>query len=443
MIYKNVNFFLGTVLTPEGGELDPRINMAMVRKIVINQIVQETGSCIWINYDYIFDPRSDELQAVLKTQDPTKILESYQGCREMADQISRVLKEFGAIIIHDSTKQIVIEGYHKDHNAYESTLRKEIDCIFAKTMVDCNNATSLLRRIRHGELGFVKPESKGMIPSCQIDIKADPIFNNIIYGEVDGDPQPDKIKSRLADKSKKLLAFGFPTTARGMVAGKDHVFIRSLLPSILKTISREEFEKFNIVIYIGIDHDDAVLDDHVYRSTFRKQAEWLIGEKPIALRMFRLPNTHRVAMLWSMLFVKAMQDGADYFYQVNDDLTLVTPNWLTNFTSILDSNNGFGVVGPWDEFNELKCQVLTMSMVSRVHYDIFGTYYPVEMRDWKTDRWLTWVYGKNYTTCTKDFIANNGSAPTRYAYCDFLAWRILLEKGQRQIAEWKIKHNFK
>ena len=416
--------------------------MEIVKKLVLNQIVQEAGSCIWINFDYIFDPRPSELQAALQSQDPVKILESYQHCREMADQVARVLKEFGAFITHNPSKQVVVEGYHKGHIAYESTLSKEIDCFFGKKVENCKNTTLMLRQIKHGDMGFSKLNPKGMTPSCQIDIKETPVFNNVIYKEVDDDLQPDHIKSRLADKSKKFLAFGFPTTFRGMVEGKEHVFIRALLPSILKTVSQKEFEEFNIVIYIGFDHDDPVLDDYAHRSTIRKQAENLIGDKPIAIRMFRLPNTHRVAMLWSMLFVRAMRDGADYFYQVNDDLTLITPNWLTNFTATLDKNQGFGIVGPWDEFNELKCQVLTMSMVSRVHYDIFGTYYPVEMKDWKTDRLLTWVYGKNYTTCSRDFIANNGAAPTRYAYCDFLAWRIILEKWQQKIAEWKAKHNF-
>ena len=444
MIYKNVNFFLGTVLSPEGGGLDSRVSMGTVRKLLINQVVQEAGSCIWINLNYIFDPRPSELQAALQSQDPVKILESYQHCREMADQIARVLKEFGAIIAYVPNEHVVFEGHYKDHVAYESTLKREIECLFARKIDNCKDTTSMLRVIKQADLGFTMPEPKGLTPpGCQLDIKDAPVFNNVIYGEVDGDQQPENIKSRLADKSKKFLAFGFPTTHKGMVGGKEHVFIRALLPSILKTVSRKEFEEFNIVIYIGFDHDDPVMDNSVHRSTIRKQAENLIGDKPIALRMFRFPNTHRVAMLWSMLFVKAMRDGADYFYQVNDDLTLVTPNWLTNFTATLDEHQGFGVVGPWDEFNELKCQVLTMSMVSRVHYDIFGTYYPVEMMNWKTDRWLTWVYGKNYTTCSNEFIANNGAAPTRYSYCDFLSWRILLEKGQHQIADWKIRRNFK
>ena len=436
VVYKNANLFLGTVLDAEPGAMDPQVNMDIVRKLILDQVVRAEGKALWIDTEYIFDPRHAELQKALEKQSPSAILESYKNCREIGDHVARLQRELGAIIGKNADRKIVLEGYHKGHEAYDLTLKKELECFMGKTVPDCHKIQQPMM-VKPGDLGFVKAEPGGVTPSCQLDIRADAVYNNVLYAEADGDPQPEHVRARLLDKSKKVLAFGAPTTAKGMMAGSEHVFVRALLPSILKTVSDAEFEKFNIIIYVGFDHGDSVWDKPDIRARLRRKAHEIIGKRPIALRLYRLPNTHRVAMLWSILFVRAMKDGADYFYQVNDDLTLVTHNWLTNFTTTLDSRGGFGVVGPSDEFNNLRCQVMTMSMVTRVHYDIFGTYYPVEMKDWKTDRWLTWVYGKEATNCWKDIVANNGASSTRYAYCDFLAWRILVERGQQQIAQWK------
>ena len=162
-----------------------------------------------------------------------------------------------------------------------------------------------------------------------------------------------------------------------------------------------------------------------------------------------MPNTHRVAMLWSMLFARAIRDGADYFFQVNDDLTLETPGWLTRYTGDLDLNGGFGVAGPYDPFNNINCEILTQAMVSRKHWDIFGTLYPVALKDWKTDRWLTHVYNDdraiggygNNTFCSLDHVARNGGAKTRYKHCEFLSWVLYLEEGRERIRSYLANHN--
>jgi hypothetical protein len=159
--------------------------------------------------------------------------------------------------------------------------------------------------------------------------------------------------------------------------------------------------------------------------------------------MLQLPNAKRVALLWNLLYLHALREGAEYFYQVNDDLRLETAGWLAYFTSTLDAHAGFGVVGPADYHNGLNCSILTQSMVTPVHYEIFGMLYPVELKDWKSDRWLTYVYQPNDSHCRQDIIANNGAAPTRYQHCEFLSYVIYLEAGKRQIAEWKAKKSIK
>jgi hypothetical protein len=78
-------------------------------------------------------------------------------------------------------------------------------------------------------------------------------------------------------------------------------------------------------------------------------------------------------------------------------------------------------------------------MVSRVHFDIFkGILYPLELRDWKTDVWLTKVYGRENSFCWPEFVANNGGVKTsRYQHCPAPNWKLYLEAGRQQIDEWK------
>jgi hypothetical protein len=144
----------------------------------------------------------------------------------------------------------------------------------------------------------------------------------------------------------------------------------------------------------------------------------------------------RVAMTWNMIFAFARQLGKfDYFYQVNDDLTMKDSDWLSRFTSKIDSWNGIGVVGPSDSFNGFNCSLLTQSFVSERHFEFFGEmFYPLAFRDWKSDRWLSFVYGDNNTACWPEINATNGASGTRYEACPFPEWKIYLKQGQETIS---------
>ena len=50
---------------------------------------------------------------------------------------------------------------------------------------------------------------------------------------------------------------------------------------------------------------------------------------------------------------------------------------------------GLGVSGPVDTGN---VKLMTQTMVSRVHLEIFNTYYPPIFRNWWSDDWLNAVY---------------------------------------------------
>jgi hypothetical protein len=247
---------------------------------------------------------------------------------------------------------------------------------------------------------------------------------------------------RWQDPKMKRLAVAMPTTSKGLKGDlqAEPILFRNTVSSMLNTLQPGELDHFAITVYIGYDHDDKAFDDSTLRAGYIKKLEGMFAGKPIQAKFVRFPKTNRVGMLWSMLFVKAMKEGADYFYQVNDDLTMVTAGWLSKFTAALDGNSGFGVVGPADNHNKFNCSLLTQAMVSRTHYDIFTLFYPNELKDWKTDRWLSNVYGPEHTFCWHDYIANNGGAPTRYQHCPFLSWKIYLEAGKERIQSYLAEH---
>lgn len=64
--------------------------------------------------------------------------------------------------------------------------------------------------------------------------------------------------------------------------------------------------------------------------------------------------------------------------QVNDDLELQTTGWSTLFVGELGSHNGFGVAGPLDPF--LHGRILTQAFVGRIHFSIFGRFYPLDIK---------------------------------------------------------------
>ena len=276
-----------------------------------------------------------------------------------------------------------------------------------------------------------------------LDLREESFHSTILLPAIVETPWNEAFKALMTEPLTRKVALALPTTSKGMKIKEDEtpVFLRDLLPSFLKTVTEDEWSHTAFTIYVGYDHGDIYFEDPKNRERIVKEALALIATRPVQLKLFSLPNLKRVALLWNLLYLHALHDGMDYFYQVNDDLTMVTPGWLTYFTQTLDSRNGFGVVGPADYHNGLNCSILTQAMVTPVHYEIFGSLYPLELKDWKTDRWLTYIYQPDDMHCRQDVVANNGGAPTRYNHCEFLSYVIYVEAAKRRIVEWKTQNS--
>ena len=99
----------------------------------------------------------------------------------------------------------------------------------------------------------------------------------------------------------------------------------------------------------------------------------------------------KLGEIWSELAEIASKE-CDYIYQLGDDIEILTSEWEETFIEKLKESNNIGVVGPLDRNNK---NILTQSFVHKTHLDIFGEYYPKEIKNWHIDDWITRVYQPN------------------------------------------------
>jgi len=114
--------------------------------------------------------------------------------------------------------------------------------------------------------------------------------------------------------------------------------------------------------------------------------------------------------VWSELLSRACRAGCEYFYQLNDDIQLVSHGWAEELTETLRANPylpNFGITGPLDTNN---ARIMTQSFVHCTHLQIFDYYFPQAFRNWYSDDWATQVYGKRNTFWRRDIEVNHALA---------------------------------
>ena len=351
---------------------------------------------IWISNDYAFDP----IALDLKKADMLGETEAYKAAFSKG---RRIIESIGSEeclnIIDDSTHKLILR-------------------------TQCGRAT--VRTLYASQFGLKRIKNASKELECHVDLKGEVIENGAELVNISDFYELENISRRT---QKKKVAIAVPTTSKGTQSGKEHVLLGAMIPSLKSTLTDTELKEFEIILFIGFDKGDKYFEAN--HEMMKEEIE-SFGFKVIFLR---LAPFKRVAMTWNMIFHFARKHARfDYYYQVNDDLKMVTPGWLTKFTGALAESDGIGVVGPSDKFNGFACSLLTQAFVSDRHFQIFsGQFYPMEFRDWKSDRWLSFVYGPNRTYCWQSFEANNGAKGTRYEACPFSEWKIILDRGREVI----------
>ncbi len=211
-------------------------------------------------------------------------------------------------------------------------------------------------------------------------------------------------------KEKIKVAFLIITTSNkrdNWVTIKDSYLYNMTLKTFLLTQDKENLYKF----YIGIDKNDRIFDNENQQEEIKKFKKVFtnLDFEFIVYDNNKIPKGHHTIM-WNVLFKKAYDDNYDYFYQCGDDIVFETKGWINDSISMLKSKNDIGLTGPRNNNN----RILTQSFVSRKHMEIFGWYFPEEIKNWCCDDWYNMVYLPDYLYPLKDHYAGNNGGQPRY-----------------------------
>jgi hypothetical protein len=176
------------------------------------------------------------------------------------------------------------------------------------------------------------------------------------------------------------------------------------LPSLIETV---EPDRFRYAVAIAADAGDPWYDVPVLRPAMQAwwQERWTKKWRTRCAPPFTFyvyANT-RSRNTWAVNYAtqRGYEEGADYFYRINDDTVLHRNQWSSAFVAELAAMRpipNLGVTGPADPY--LKNEWLTHSFISRRHLEWYGTHFPFLLGNWWTDNWIQLVYSPPYPNAT-------------------------------------------
>ena len=180
-------------------------------------------------------------------------------------------------------------------------------------------------------------------------------------------------------KIQMKVAILIPSTS----SGRGWRFItQSYLYETILSLKKTAGSEHTYTIYLGHDHDDPFYVRSIIKAGFQELC-------PIVFVPLFVEKGH-VTRMWNILAKIAYDDGADYFYQCGDDILFTTPGWIGASISALSGRKNVGMTGPRNLHGNTR--ILTQSFVHRTHLDIFGHYFPEEIRNWYCDDWINDIY---------------------------------------------------
>lgn len=416
-----------------GSPMNSSLSLAddRVRLAALEVIVGRAGHAVWMS-PHVAVPETSVLERVR----------------------AEMVKE-GHILVRmpvEGRTEYVMEGF--DEAALERIHGVHLRCIKGD-MDSCSASTNLTDYASVGKIteGGEALKLQVLLPKppddrrsqhyCDLSLRPEIMYNSVAFPQVRMAQwaHGEEDARLLRETNKTKIAFLIPSKNKVTETPEQIHLVSNFLRSLLASITAEEWGRFQYVLYVGYDRDDPVLDER--RGELKDVLDALLGghQSSVLVKFHQLPTAKCITLLWNILFVDAVQDGNDYFYQVNDDVTLESPGWSTVFVNSLRAKGDFGVVGPNDRMWD--CRLLTQSFVSRRHYEIFRWYFPIEIKDWYSDNWVSQVYGAEHTQCLKALFIRNGASSTRYNVCSVPKWREAVIEGQHRIRDWQAQKDHK
>jgi len=184
-----------------------------------------------------------------------------------------------------------------------------------------------------------------------------------------------------------------------------------LLPSIKRTVTPTEKQKYRIEMEVCFDTKDAFFENKEHQQHLQESHPF------IPISFVSVPKKRKNKIPFNPCTRAAYDYGASYIVRLNDDTEISTEEWITKGVTTLLSYDppNVGVVGP--TCHEGNTSILTHDMVHRTHLDIFPDYYPDMFDNWYIDDWITRVYGPLRTKKLEDWVVvhHTNTHGTRYA----------------------------
>lgn len=158
-------------------------------------------------------------------------------------------------------------------------------------------------------------------------------------------------------------------------------------------------DEHKYTIFIGYQDDDPLYSNKTQQDEIKR---FMSVMKNTDVQMIKFTKKYKgnVVAIWNSLFDEAMRTETFYKYyiQCGSDIMFSGENFMNDAIKALEKNDGFGVVGLKD-FGRYQInpddKLLTQSIVSFRHYQIFGFYFPPEIINWGCDDWMTEIYEKH------------------------------------------------
>jgi hypothetical protein len=215
----------------------------------------------------------------------------------------------------------------------------------------------------------------------------------------------------------KKIGILIPTSSRNRSwkTFKETYLYNLFLTSFIKTYDKEH----TYIIYLVIDDNDAVLSKTTEKETLLNFANLHTNISFKLISSSGIPPGH-VTLMWNRAFNSACADMCDYFFQSGDDIVFSEKNWVNASIFELQKNNDIGLTGPidWNRWQHGPNSrpggarfIHTQSFVSRKHMEIFGFYFPEELKNWYCDDWMTLSYYPDFYYFIPFFCKNMGGSP--------------------------------
>lgn len=239
-----------------------------------------------------------------------------------------------------------------------------------------------------------------------------------------------------------LIGILIPTTShkRNWNNFEETSFYNIYLNSFLKTYS----PSYSYVFYLIVDDDDPIFAKPITQEHI---IQYVKQYENLSLKFLSTSDIPKgwVTKMWNRAFEEAYKDGCQYFFQCGDDICFETNGWVHESIQQLKQHNNIGLTGPIDDGRFVNNNPIfmpggqrfihTQAFVSRKHMEIFGTFFPEQIKNWFCDDWITHVYYPQHFYILKCYLKNKGGEP-RYDIETNCPWEQLISKGKIQLQNY-------